>query len=385
MRGLIMILVILAGAVRPGGAAAQERPAPDPLPVVTVAGPTVIAFWLVPAADSVLDADPDLASALDDQQYYWSRSRAPLEAAGIAALHQPGRAFRLREPGRSWLFTADPDSAATGYLIVRPGYQPRVLYRRHFADDLIAAMRALVGVPVPPAAADRAQPPPAPQAAVDRGIGVVYLRSEYDPTPGAARESIDVRSGPRRAAAITAHFVRTAEGTGQGFSYAIDGQADLVPSLLEFDYEIQGLPIDRVTPDRGWARALLGHDSAGRPRSGWIELDTTRVGVELWRERLPAREWLFFADSVPPPVLDTPDGRPLRADTVFAADGGYALHAEEVRGDWMRVRIVSPDDSCGQAVSPPGHATRVTRITRAWVRYIDPAGRPRVWYHTRGC
>ncbi|MHB1222653.1 MAG: hypothetical protein ACYC2G_01195 [Gemmatimonadaceae bacterium] len=369
---VLLAFVLLPGLAFGVGAAtagAQERAAPDPPPIVSVTGPSVIAFWQVPASDSVLDADPGLASALDDQQYYWAGSRAPLEAAGIAALDQPGRTFRLREPGRSWLFAADPDSSEIGYLVVRPGYRPRVLYRRHFVDELLAAMRGLVPAPEPGSES---------LSTVDRGIGVVSLRSEFDGGPRAALESLTVRSRPDAAAVSSAALVRREEGPGRGWSYAVAGIDDLVPALLEFDYEIQGLAIDRIAPDGDWAHVLLGHDGSGRPRAGWVALDTGRVGMLLWREHLPQREWLFFTADVPPPLFDGPGGRALGADTVFAADGGYSLYAEEVRGDWMRVRIVSPDDSCGSAVRSP-------RVTRAWVRYIDDGGRPRVWYHTRGC
>jgi hypothetical protein len=55
---------------------------------------------------------------------------------------QPGRRFRVREPNRTWLFAAAPDSAATGYLLVRPGQPPHVLYRMRFPDELLAEARA---------------------------------------------------------------------------------------------------------------------------------------------------------------------------------------------------------------------------------------------------
>ncbi len=114
-------------------------------PVQRVARLSVIAFWRVPASDSVLEADPDLASALDDQQYYWANTRPLLEANGISALDQPGRVFMVQEPRRRWRFAAAADSGATGYLIVAPGRAPRVLYGRQFPDELLAAARAYGG------------------------------------------------------------------------------------------------------------------------------------------------------------------------------------------------------------------------------------------------
>ena len=112
------------------------------VPVQRVTRLSVIAFWRVPASDSVLEADPDLASALDDQQYYWANTRPLLQASGISALDQPGRVFIVQEPQRRWRFAAAEDSAAIGYLLVAPGQPPQVLYGRQFPDELLAAARA---------------------------------------------------------------------------------------------------------------------------------------------------------------------------------------------------------------------------------------------------
>lgn len=142
MRGLMMLVLCLGVGIGEAAEAQHGPPAPAEISEVVVAGPTVIAFWLVPASDSVLDADPGLASALDDHQYYWAETRPRLEAAGIAVLDQPGRRFLVREPCRQWAFVADPDSAATGFLLTEPGHAPRILYGRHFPDEVLAAARA---------------------------------------------------------------------------------------------------------------------------------------------------------------------------------------------------------------------------------------------------
>jgi hypothetical protein len=94
-------------------------------------------------ADSVLAADPDLAGALDDQQYYWAETRPELTRAGIAPLDQPGRRFLVREPGREWAFEAAPDSSPIGYA-------PRVLYRLWLPHDLLTTAREFFGGPTRP-------------------------------------------------------------------------------------------------------------------------------------------------------------------------------------------------------------------------------------------
>ena len=141
MRWQMLMTLGLGFAVHHAVEAQHEQPCSAETSQVVVTGPTVIAFWLVPASDAVLEADPGLASALDDQQYLWAETRPQLEAAGIAAVDQPGRRFVVREPRRRWVFAAAPDSAATGYLLVEPGQEPQVLYGRHFPDEVLAATR----------------------------------------------------------------------------------------------------------------------------------------------------------------------------------------------------------------------------------------------------
>ena len=221
---------------------------------------------------------------------------------------------------------------------------------------------------------------PAPgvlEALPDRGIGVVHLPGESGGGVRAPRESLLVRSRPAPDQAVTAVFLRVEDST-HAWRYALQSPDSLVPALLEFDYEIEGLPIDALSGDSSWARVLLGRDGGGGVRGGWVALDPAQAGVLLWREHLPERGWLFFADSNPPPVHREPDGPVLDAGALFAGDGSHSLYTEEVRGDWMKVRIVSPDDSCGQDAGD-------SRVTRGWIRYLDPRGRPRVWYYTRGC
>jgi hypothetical protein len=145
MRTLITAALLLsAGAAAP--LSGQAVPADSSsMPVQRVTKLSVIAFWRVPASDSVLEADPDLAGALDDQQYDWANTRPLLQARGIAALDQPGRVFIVQEPRRRWRFAAASDSSAVGFLIIAPGRSPRVLYGRHFPNEILAAARAFPG------------------------------------------------------------------------------------------------------------------------------------------------------------------------------------------------------------------------------------------------
>jgi metallo-beta-lactamase class B len=131
--------------IPPGVLVAQQGKSPT-LPEVTISGPTVIAFWEVPPSDSVLVADPMLASALDQQQYYWAGTRDGLTDLGVMALDQPGRHFRVRDEVRDQLFVAPPDSAVVGYLLVAPGRAFRAIYRVQQPEDLLAAVRSFFGL-----------------------------------------------------------------------------------------------------------------------------------------------------------------------------------------------------------------------------------------------
>jgi hypothetical protein len=81
-------------------------------------------------------------------------------------------------------------------------------------------------------------------------------------------------------------------------------------------------------------------------------------------------------------VLDTTSG------TIASEPGGvtqqlppddYQLYAtDEVRGRWLKVRLVSPSDLCTTDKSP-----RTT--TTGWIEYLDDKGRPKFWYYTKGC
>lgn len=142
MRTIFVTALLLAWCTAPSLTAQAGPDTSAAVPVQRVTRLSVIAFWRVPASDSVLEADPDLASALDDQQYYWANTRPLLQANGISALDQPGRIFIVQEPRRRWRFAAPADSAAIGYLIVAPGRTPKALYGRQFPDELLAAARA---------------------------------------------------------------------------------------------------------------------------------------------------------------------------------------------------------------------------------------------------
>lgn len=144
---MALVLGAVASVGLPSVASGQAGSGTDSLAVIRISGPTVIAFWTVPESNAQLEADPDLAAALDDQQFYWSTSGEPLAALGVQAVAQPGRAFVLRDAFGDRTFLASADSSAVGYVLVAPGKPLRVVYRVWLPEAIVAEARLHFGGP----------------------------------------------------------------------------------------------------------------------------------------------------------------------------------------------------------------------------------------------
>lgn len=212
-------------------------------------------------------------------------------------------------------------------------------------------------------------PPP-----VDRGVGVVYFAR----LPGTARQpvtdSLAVRADSTAGADTIALFLLR-ETNATSYRYAVASADSLVPNVVEFDYEVAGVPIDTVA-DGGWVRVVVGFTRDGRPRTGWVAVRPADARLLLWRERLPAQS-LHFADGVTPEFHVAPGGA---ARPVALGDDslGYSMQPLQVEGDWMRVRVSVPHE-CRVVPGTP------VPTVDAWLRFVDARGRPRVWYAPRGC
>jgi hypothetical protein len=205
---------------------------------------------------------------------------------------------------------------------------------------------------------------------VDPGIGVLAFPAGVRP-PG-RRDTIPLYRR-RGDAAPTGYVLREADSTGVE-TYAVEWPVALTTNLLEFAYEIPGLPVDSLTAD-GWARAIVGFRPDGAPVPAWAPATAGSAERTLWRDELTAHD-LFFRTGVPPAFFDTPGGTPA-AFTLPPDERDYILHPLGTRDDWIKVRVVTPSDMCADPESP--------RSAEVWIRYLDDRGRPLVWYHTRGC
>lgn len=216
----------------------------------------------------------------------------------------------------------------------------------------------------------------------DPGRGVVALAAAEGAAPGsssAATPSIDTlvfRSRPDPSApAAGLLLVRTDTIMTEGsWHHAVAAPALAAPNLVEFGYEESGVPIDSAADGGRWLRGLLGTDSAGRWLTGWADTRDARITHRWWAEHLAAQA-LFALDTARLRFATDPGGAPLAMP-----DGDFILYgADSVRGRWLLVHLLAPSDYCAAGDSV------ARREQRLWVQYLDARGRPRVWYHSRGC
>ena len=227
------------------------------------------------------------------------------------------------------------------------------------------------------------------QAIRDRGIGIVT----FDQGAGADTRSGGA-SGRLTADAFVADTIVLLRDTtarqvaaryilrtnGSSWSYAVESREAAERASLEFEYEVEGLPADLVTADARWVRAIYGTMPDGSARRGWIRLTPGLTRYEAWTSILVERP-LFFDTGIAPEFYGSPGGPAVPFPVQRHSDGraDYIMHPMEVRADggWMRVRVATPSDMCG--------APDAVRQATLWIRYLSDSGRPRVWYHTRGC
>jgi len=211
----------------------------------------------------------------------------------------------------------------------------------------------------------------------DRGIGIAHLTA----VPGGGTthgDTILLRRRPDTAAEVIGAFLYSEIQPGRAWRYSVAAPMRLRPNVLEFAYEEAGVPLDSITDDASWGRAVLGFEAGGAPYRGWVRLDLVRVNYRLWARELPEHR-LFFLRKQGGRVFERPGGQVLAAIPVSENHRDYILHPLASRGAWLRVRLARPADIC---VGPEAPAPDTIV---GWIRYLDASGRPLVWYYTRGC
>lgn len=224
----------------------------------------------------------------------------------------------------------------------------------------------------------RAEPPqishPEDLVRRDFGRGIVHLSA----SPGERvprSDTVRIHRSPERTSEVRARFVFD-QPDAYGYSYQLLGtQPGLVSNVLEFAYEESGLPVDSLPPG-GWLRVVYAVDPEGEPQRGWVEFDPERLSYRSWRDHLP-QHYLYFLSPESSQFHSSPEGERL-ALPLGPLPGDYEMIPVGVEGEWMQVRVRSPSDCTRE----PGQESTEQL---AWIRYLQPDGRPRVWYYARGC
>jgi hypothetical protein len=204
---------------------------------------------------------------------------------------------------------------------------------------------------------------------VDPGAGLVAFGGEA----ASAADTIPLyrRRGDARPAG---YVIRLTDTAAMAQTWALEWPESLATNLLEFGYEIPGLPADSAPGADGWISVLPGFAADGSPARAWTRPADHAAEFVAWNVHLPEHE-LFFREGVRPEFFAAPEGG--RVEFPLPAGGDYVLHPLEARAGWLKVRAVTPSDFCADPEAPA--------TAELWIRYLDRSGRPLVWYHTRGC
>ena len=209
----------------------------------------------------------------------------------------------------------------------------------------------------------------------DLGIGVAFLRRAEDKGATAGTDTLILHAEPREGAPATAALLFRVNDVGVT-SYELAALDSLRPNLAEYGYEESGVPFDSVDASGQWVRGIVGFLPDSSARTGWIDTRQRGVGLVRWTEQLVDRPIFFARADLASLFADADSSKPLpRPPTTNDA---YDMKSLDVRGPWMKVQIATPSLNCEPDSAPQ-------KIRTGWIRYLDPKGRPNVWYYTRGC
>jgi len=215
----------------------------------------------------------------------------------------------------------------------------------------------------------------------DKGIGVLFFKCSM-PELQSKSDFIDI-------------FDSTFTKKLGKFSYnphALDDRFKITSNfisdnqLIEFDYETEGLPIQKLFDKE--IKVIFGIDKNSNPVYGWVKFNPKSMSFYLWKDYLIEKA-LYFTDS-PNMYLffSIPNGDTVRFSLTKDTSEyskydekefifNYIMYPIEAQGNWLKVKVVTPADYCAKVVNP--------RKKILWVRYLDDNGRPLVWYYTRDC
>lgn len=158
-------------------------------------------------------------------------------------------------------------------------------------------------------------------------------------------------------------------------SYALTGAG-----LVETEYEFSSFIVHEVLSD-SWLRIRLkaGDDGKAWTHRCHLEIGAAKLAYHGWESFLRKHgDWLHFRSRVPHTLREEPDVDSLRI-TMIGLDHKLVLH--DIRGDWMRVTVEQPDQTCNGGREREHSGS----IHKGWVKWHDEEQGPWVWVYTRGC
>ena len=211
----------------------------------------------------------------------------------------------------------------------------------------------------------------------DIGHGVLIARRGDEPYYPTAPDTQLYRAAPDRGAPPVAALVWRWWQPAGWWQKQVWAPEPLTPNLIEYAYEENAIPFDSVDATGRWRRGILGFTEAGRPWTGWLELTPT-LRDTTWRALLLDMP-LTVEDDDDVWFHDAPDGERVIHTKTLAQRGGFDVTAVEVRGDWIKVKVEHPGESCA------GDLPKDRKTDEWWIRGFESNGRPRVFFFTRGC
>lgn len=114
-----MILLISVLVLTPSTYAAEKTP------VITVSGPTLIAFF-APVTQEEIDKNDETSEVLSDFQWHLREVKQKLQKAGISVHELYALKFEVVTGNKKKVFK--PGKIDVGYYFVKPGKSPKVEY-----------------------------------------------------------------------------------------------------------------------------------------------------------------------------------------------------------------------------------------------------------------
>ena len=233
-------------------------------------------------------------------------------------------------------------------------------------------------MPAPPAgwhvAADTGGAPEADSG--DMGIGIIELAMDMEGRRVPRADTLRFHVAPDSTSPLAGAWILALPGGG-AWRYATWAPERLTPNDLEFGYEENGIPFDSADATGRWRRGILGFTERGERWYGWARLRDSLVRAVTWREHFIGMP-LYFRDGERGDFHASPSG-PVVTTVRILSDSGFDMEGIELRGEWMKVKVEHPGQMCD------GNASSTRRTDHYWIRAFDRRGRPRVFYHTRGC